>query len=665
MPTTVSLHPLPGATAASQSLLQGYYGLEECSVRGVVRISHQPGFRSGSRPLRIKSLAVTLSGKAICMFADMREAIDLTKREHILLHQTVSLLAEPESVPLGTVIEIPFDIPLPPDPDPNTLPPPPPGTNASPHLLPPSMCFFGSNINSYQGRVVYEVVATLTEVASTALGFIPLSPTVHSATTSLNPFCVYDPRLLPTLLHPDIRRWRSAPGAIPVEYDIEVGAMAMGPGDTLRFAYRIVVASDSARKGVRVKKISLALREHHVVGEQTCHGRAENSEDPIERSGAKVKGMVELLRWEQAEESPETSNSTFELSTMRSPDRRVHMGLSAGGKSPLPRPGFICRGGDGLYAESETSLKIPDVGSFAPTTAKITQPPPVPPDGESLPAHVEVRHSLQVTIEFIGADKLVMESGCVLSSVGREDCGKLLDHDPEIAPALDYDKIVGGADVWVPEYTEEDELAEAVKSLSEEALEAIRAVLAAEAEPASSRAPPISAKANIPDDRAAEAPTAPSDDDNSISASDIVASSSETEASPDVSDSNHTFTDEESEPIEITFDPEPNCGERDPLGPTRPASLTSELREASVPLFARESASPEERASPTSASSSPIPSPASSLSSSYHSYLSHVSAPSSDTPLSSHTAVSDAPSSPALSAMPSKPGVADDLILLK
>ncbi|KAJ3016647.1 hypothetical protein HKX48_003924 [Thoreauomyces humboldtii] len=493
MPTKLSLSPLPGTLG----LQQGYYGVEEPSVRGMVRIEHEAGFMA-SRPLQIGSLTVTLTGKATCTFTDVRESLDVSHREHIFLQQTVSLLAAVESVDPGTAVELPFDVPFPPDPDPNTLPPPPPGTCPSPHLLPPSMCVLGrqvGTVNSYQARISYSLLVTLAEVPSAALGFIPLAPTVHTAETSLDPFRVYDPRLLPTLMHPDIRRWRSAPGAMPVEYDIEVGAMAMGAGDTLRFAYRVVVSSESARNGVRIRKVALTLREHHIVGEQTCRGRPENPTDPIERSGIKVKGMSELLYWEQYETLPETSGSAFELSNITLRERSLRtvgtssVSSAAEEKSPLPRPGFICRGGDGLYAESETVLRIPSVGGYAPTTAKI-QIPPFVPVGQ-LPAHVEVRHSLQVTIEFIGADKLVMESGCILSSVGRDDCGELLESSPELVPPLDYDKIVGG-DMWVPEYTTLDDLAEEVKRLPEDTLRAIRAVLAAEAgsSPSDSQPPP-------------------------------------------------------------------------------------------------------------------------------------------------------------------------------
>ncbi|KAI8823183.1 uncharacterized protein EV422DRAFT_566041 [Fimicolochytrium jonesii] len=505
MPTNVSLLPLPGFS----SLLQGRYGIEQCCVRGFVRIAHEPAairLGTAAKPLRIQQLEVVLSGKATTAYTDVAEGLDTVTRENVLLHKQVSLLTEVETVPPGSVLDIPFEIPFPPDPDPDSLPPPPPGTNPSPHLLPPSMACMGrqaSTINSYTGKISYEVIAKLTEVPSVALGLFALSPTVRTATASLNPFCVYDPRLLPTLLHPDIRRWRSAPGAVPVEYDVEVGAIAMGPGDSLRFAYRIVVAPESARKGVRLKRVCLSLREHHVIGEQRCQGLPDDPYNPIERVGTRVKGMSELLRWEQSESVPESTESEYELSDFRSSPRhsprtrplRIPPSSSSTSdstqlhpqpspprhpeKHPLPRPGFICRGGDGLSAESETMLHIPSTGGFAPTTAKPLPPTPIPPHNLPPPAHIETRHSLQVSIDFYGADKLVMESGCVLASVGREECGRVVDEDPEIVPVLDYEKVVG-VELWVPEYRERESVAEMVEGLSEETVRAIRAMLRAD-----------------------------------------------------------------------------------------------------------------------------------------------------------------------------------------
>jgi hypothetical protein len=64
---------------------------------------------------------------------------------------------------------------------------------------------------------------------------------------------------------------------------------------------------------------------------------------------------------------------------------------------------------------------------------------------------VEIRHSVQITIEFQGHEKLNMESSIILSSVNSMDCLELLDYNPDIVPALDYEKVVGNQE-WVPAY---------------------------------------------------------------------------------------------------------------------------------------------------------------------------------------------------------------------
>ncbi|KAJ3254956.1 hypothetical protein HK104_007182, partial [Borealophlyctis nickersoniae] len=167
------------------------------------------------------------------------------------------------------------------------------------------------NMDTYEGHTVYEITAELVEQPS---AFSLFRGTPRRATVALTPFRVYDPRLVPGLLHHDIRRWRSAPGATPCEYDLEVGATVMGPNDHLRFAYRIIVASESARKGVRLKKVTLTLREHHTVGEARC-GDGSN-ELPTDRKGVRVRGTIELLKWEQAETAPEPEEGTFELAEL-------------------------------------------------------------------------------------------------------------------------------------------------------------------------------------------------------------------------------------------------------------------------------------------------------------------------------------------------------------
>ncbi|KAJ3052037.1 hypothetical protein HK097_006969 [Rhizophlyctis rosea] len=472
MAPILSIHPLPD----TEELLCGFYPIEQCSVRGLVRITHDP-----HRALPIQSLTITFKASTWTVFPARPDSFDTARRETVHLDLNFPLLPGPETFPSGTaLIEIPFDIPIP---DPEPPPAPTPGSGPSNHLLPPSIAIVGRALtDTYEGHVQFQLIAELIEQPSI---FFPIRPSPRRVTLSLHPFRVYDPKLLPGLLHPDIRRWRSAPGATPVEYDIEVGSIVMGPSDPLRFAYRIAVAADAARKGVRLKKVTLTLREHHTVGEQRCH------EGLIERKGVRVRGVAEILRWEQVELPPEMEAGSMELRELRPRGKTAamlsHAGawggmdtISSAPPAPLPRPGNGGGGGDGLYVESEVTLRLPSVGGFSPTTPRMTTRPTLPPDNQPLPALVEIRHTLQVTIEFAtGADKLVMESACVLAAVGRDDCMRILDDSPHLVPTLDYDKIVGG-EVWVPEYRHRDEWMEEWPKLDAEALEAIKIAVEAE-----------------------------------------------------------------------------------------------------------------------------------------------------------------------------------------
>ncbi|KAJ3017276.1 UNVERIFIED_CONTAM: hypothetical protein HDU68_011769 [Siphonaria sp. JEL0065] len=96
-------------------------------------------------------------------------------------------------------------------------------------------------------------------------------------------FLIHDPRQLPLLLQPDGKRWRSAPGDSPLEYEIEITSTTLGPGDQFSFLYRLAVARDAAAKGVRVKKVVLILREHKTLGTTISHlvpaDLLESSED--------------------------------------------------------------------------------------------------------------------------------------------------------------------------------------------------------------------------------------------------------------------------------------------------------------------------------------------------------------------------------------------------
>ncbi|KAJ1559445.1 hypothetical protein HK405_010605, partial [Cladochytrium tenue] len=166
------------------------------------------------------------------------------------------------------------------------------------NLLPPSTQMRGVSTSHstggtpFQARTAYVLTAEMRRSASTATVSAPLAlarsyfwpdPPLTAAAL-VEPFVVHDPRTLPLLMHPEPRRWRSAPGDHPVEYDVEVSATTLGPGDAFRFAYRLAVARDAAAAGIRIRSVTLALREHRAVGSAS-------------RGGRSLRSSVDLARW--------------------------------------------------------------------------------------------------------------------------------------------------------------------------------------------------------------------------------------------------------------------------------------------------------------------------------------------------------------------------------
>ncbi|KAI8924821.1 hypothetical protein BC831DRAFT_463728 [Entophlyctis helioformis] len=536
--TTLRFLPLPG----SESFISGRYGLEEVTVRGIVRVD-RPSF--SSRPLRISRLRLSLRGLLWTRFLDTVDTFDMVRRDKVLFDTSVDLLADTEIMPAEMAhdlhdpsvaasdppgFDIPFEIAFPAH-DVVTA-----GHGPAPQLLPPSSTVLGqsSSLHHYQSNTEYTLTAVLTEsmlpprpsssaaaaassaAASTssspsasnggivstlgltaqALGLPHLfAPPTRTQTMSLSPFVVFDPRLIPIIIHPDPRRWRSSPGASPVEYDIEVGPISMGPGDPIRFAYRMNVSPEAARSGVRVRKVSFVLKETHVVGEERCCVLDDRPKSYRQhKPPARVKGTIELLRWENVEYAPMAHGryGSGMAGALNALSKTMGFGILGGSSSssaasgsspapaasssssppspslstspgkaitPLPRPGDLPGSRDGIHIETETVLHVPPLGSFAPTSPK-----PVLPDTDAIcqrfrqrPAFQQVRHSIQVSIDFWGgADRISIESGVYLSSVGRADVENVLDSDPEILPTLDYDKMVG-IEVWVPEYSLRDD----------------------------------------------------------------------------------------------------------------------------------------------------------------------------------------------------------------
>ncbi|KAJ3107309.1 Ca(2+)-dependent cysteine protease [Phlyctochytrium planicorne] len=475
------------------------------STGGIVRVVHDSRY-----PLKINYLKVRLKGETKCTFITSHDSTELVHRQKLLVSELAPLLTIPETLSPESRLDIPFQINLP-DPDhPSEI------VRVAirvANLLPPSFGLIGkSSGNPFDARTVYTIVAEMEETA-TLFSFAK----VREGEAKIEPFLAYDPRLLPALIQPDSKRWRSAPGESPIEYEVELSATTLGPGDVFRLAYRLAVAREDALKGVRIKRVSLLIREHRSLG--TVGSRPS------------LRSSVEIVRWDFDEGPPpeiegkkkegEGSIEMGELKPRRKtaggfsryvPDAHPGVGGSSGAGSlaaeatsgsrtpagsPRASSGALRGasrsspaasssrspyrvgsqhspsrsptrrrmayrfadswssgpGGDGLYVERDIELTVPDRGNYAPTTPRPSDPSLLQPLKQNGPvALVEIKHTLQVRVELTTIHKtVVMECGCVLASVGRAECERVLDESPEVMPTLDYDKIFGN-DVWVPPY---------------------------------------------------------------------------------------------------------------------------------------------------------------------------------------------------------------------
>ncbi|KAI9362032.1 hypothetical protein DFJ73DRAFT_956822, partial [Zopfochytrium polystomum] len=280
--TQLSIVPLPDAEEDTQEgcspFVYGYYGLEPCFLRGVVRINHRSSY-----PLTITSLSISLKGVTSCSFYSSSDG-DTCYREKIHCAVQEVLLKSSETLHPYSQLDIPFQLAL----------PEPSKAHTSDlvryairiaNLLPPSTQFRGfTGGNSanppFQVRTSYILTAELHQPPT----FFSSDPVIESHAL-VEPFVVHDPRTLPLIMQPDSKRWRSAPGDSPLEFEIELSATTLGPGDTFYFLYRLAIAREAAARGIRLNKVCLVLREHRVVGTTGWGSRA-------------VRGSAELHRWE-------------------------------------------------------------------------------------------------------------------------------------------------------------------------------------------------------------------------------------------------------------------------------------------------------------------------------------------------------------------------------
>lgn len=112
----LSITPLPGEI----SLFDGYYGIEQCTIRGMCRLDNS----RSSKPVFIKSLKISLKSFTQCEYTD--KLLDNVRRERIWWSDEYVLLKGterwenngdktqiPEMLDAGLVLEIPFEIEMP------------------------------------------------------------------------------------------------------------------------------------------------------------------------------------------------------------------------------------------------------------------------------------------------------------------------------------------------------------------------------------------------------------------------------------------------------------------------------------------------------------------------------------------------------------------------
>ncbi|KAJ3011377.1 UNVERIFIED_CONTAM: hypothetical protein HDU68_001694 [Siphonaria sp. JEL0065] len=243
----------------------------------MVHIEHR-----GRNPLAIASLTIDFTGEQKLSFA--RES---GERMNILVRLNETLLKD-EVMAANSNLSLPFQLAL----------PEPAARHAElvkqsvrlANILTPPCSFNGLSTHgaTYDGSTTYTLKAELKEQSTPS--FFSSAPQSKIRTTKVSPFLVHDPRQLPFLLQPDGKRWRSAPGDSPLEYEIEITSTTLGPSDQFSFLYRLAVARDAAAKGIRVKKVVLMLREHKTLGTTISH--------LVPPAYKCIRGSIEIKRWE-------------------------------------------------------------------------------------------------------------------------------------------------------------------------------------------------------------------------------------------------------------------------------------------------------------------------------------------------------------------------------
>lgn len=293
----VSLVPLH----ESGKWIHGYFGLEMASIEGRLIFHTQ-------EPVLIDQIQIRLRG---------RLAVDYIQRDSLTtgLH-TMYLLLDEINIPVSNVasdLDLPFAFELPPDLE--YFDQEISDRIISPGLLlPPPLSINGISKHGYPwtAKINYEIIATIKIPGKVFKNWI----TEKTCTSEIKPFLVYDPRLVPHLLHPEGRRWRSAPASV-IEYDIEVGNTVIGPNDILNFGYRLQVPFDASKKGIRIKQIDFVLIQTIILGRVVYKRMADMECDDIhlvERNIYKtIRSSEDVLKWEENQYVPPESEGNYEL----------------------------------------------------------------------------------------------------------------------------------------------------------------------------------------------------------------------------------------------------------------------------------------------------------------------------------------------------------------
>lgn len=280
--------------------IHGYLGLEAASIQGRL-VFHS------KKPVHIDRIQICLLG---------RSAIDYMHRDTLSNEwHSKYLLYDKIDIPVSnhtSHLDMPFAFNLPPDfPYDQEIS----DSIISPGLLlPPPICLNGMDIHGYpwSANIQYQIEAKIIIPGKIFKYWIR----ENTYTCEINPFLVYDPRLIPHLLHPEVKRWRSAPASI-IEYDVEVGNTVLGPNDFLNFGYRLQVPFDASKKGIRIKQIDLVLIQTIILGRIVYKHIAElGSEDVhlVDRHVYKTtKSSQDVLKWEEIQYVPLESNDNYEL----------------------------------------------------------------------------------------------------------------------------------------------------------------------------------------------------------------------------------------------------------------------------------------------------------------------------------------------------------------